>query len=257
MLIFNIEGDIILLRKNINRDETNMNSNISKHVYLIPNNNCYKIQIKIWNYTHQIWHLIPIGFYKTKVRALIIIDDLIQNNKYLEIEEHHNNPKKYKIQIDCPNIPGVYRITNNINKKSYIGSSLKLRNRISIHFNNQQQRFISQDMQIFGNHNFSYEILYSENSRRDYLFLKEYENIIKYDTFIPFGYNVLTPSHCQINYINLAAKAKAVGMSDIGDSLMNLFVNNLDKDMCYLEKLVFKIQVNNILSEILRDSSGI
>lgn len=81
---------------------------------------------------------------------------------------------------------GIYKITNLINNKSYIGQSIDIKRRWSEHRARRGTNPIYKDMEEFGLDNFSFEIL--EECQQDKLDEREIYWIQKYDTYYN-GYN--------------------------------------------------------------------
>ena len=80
---------------------------------------------------------------------------------------------------------GIYKITNKLNDKSYIGQSVHCGKRLDEHYRGSQ--FIDEIIQMEGINNFSFEIL-KEVSREELSYWEDYY-IIKYNTMFPNGYN--------------------------------------------------------------------
>ena len=87
----------------------------------------------------------------------------------------------------------VYKITNNVNNKSYIGITNNYKKRWSNEKSNPKdpvrQQVITKAISKYGKENFTFEILYS-NLTIEEACQKEQELIQKYNTLIPEGYNV-------------------------------------------------------------------
>lgn len=81
---------------------------------------------------------------------------------------------------------GIYKITNNILNKSYIGKSIHIEQRWKEHKNNKGNKDLYEDFLKFGLINFSFEIL--EECEKDKLNEKEKYYIDYYDTY-ENGYN--------------------------------------------------------------------
>lgn len=81
---------------------------------------------------------------------------------------------------------GIYKITNKINGKSYIGQSIDCFKRLEQHFKGSSQ-FIDEVIQIEGVENFIFEIL--KQTEEESLSYWEDYYIIKYNTMFPNGYN--------------------------------------------------------------------
>lgn len=82
----------------------------------------------------------------------------------------------------------IYKITNLINNKSYIGQTNNFQGRMWCH-NNRNTLLIDKAIQKYGAQNFKYEILFSNVDVKD-IDQKEQECILEYNTLAPHGYNV-------------------------------------------------------------------
>ena len=80
---------------------------------------------------------------------------------------------------------GIYKITNKLTQKSYIGQSIHCGKRLDEHSKGSQ--LIDQIIQIEGIENFQFEILKTCESA-DLSYWEDYY-IIKYNTMYPNGYN--------------------------------------------------------------------
>lgn len=80
---------------------------------------------------------------------------------------------------------GIYKITNKLSGKSYIGQSIHCGKRFDEHCEGNQ--FIDQVIQIEGKENFTFEIL-KETSQNELSLWEDYY-IMKYNTMFPNGYN--------------------------------------------------------------------
>lgn len=81
---------------------------------------------------------------------------------------------------------GIYKITNKLNGKSYIGQSIHCGERFEQHCHGKKQ-FIDETIQLEGKENFTFELL--EECKKDQLNEKEDYYIKKYNTMFPNGYN--------------------------------------------------------------------
>lgn len=81
---------------------------------------------------------------------------------------------------------GIYKITNRLNGKSYIGQSIHCGKRLDEHCKGELQ-FIDNAIQVDGIENFTFEIL--KETDKDNLSYWEDYYIIKYNTMFPNGYN--------------------------------------------------------------------
>lgn len=80
---------------------------------------------------------------------------------------------------------GIYRITNKLNGKSYVGQSIHCGKRLDEHSKGNQ--LIDEIIQLEGIENFNFEIL-KEVERNELNYWEDYF-IIKYETMFPSGYN--------------------------------------------------------------------
>lgn len=89
-------------------------------------------------------------------------------------------------------ICGIYKITNKINGKPYIGQSVSINNRWSVHKATKDNYLIHRALQKYGRNNFSFEIL--EECSEQELDEKEIYYIAKYNSCIyaenGYGYNL-------------------------------------------------------------------
>ena len=98
---------------------------------------------------------------------------------------------------------GIYKYTNKINNKSYIGQSKDINKRYKEHLNNKASKNFDQILQKEGIENFTFEIL--ELCKEEDLNKKENEYILKYDS-INNGYNIKNaPS---VNYVSFLKTKK-------------------------------------------------
>lgn len=88
-------------------------------------------------------------------------------------------------------MPRIYKITNTINDKSYVGvTKTSLEKRMSSHkaeANMGNKKDLYSDMRLYGIINFSYELL--EECEEEIMFERERFYIQKFKTIIPDGYN--------------------------------------------------------------------
>ena len=81
---------------------------------------------------------------------------------------------------------GIYKITNKLNGKSYIGQSVHCCERLEQHLKGDSQ-FIDSVIQVDGIENFTFEIL-KQTNKENLSYWEDYY-IMKYDTMFPKGYN--------------------------------------------------------------------
>lgn len=84
----------------------------------------------------------------------------------------------------------IYRILNKCNTKQYIGLTARSVNKRFKEHCRDKRRLLSRAVRSDGIQNFVYEVLDQVASYKEALF-KEKENIIKYNTIAPNGYNML------------------------------------------------------------------
>ena len=87
---------------------------------------------------------------------------------------------------------GIYKITNTINNKSYIGQSINIHTRYNHHFsesnNSRLHMAIAKAVRKYGKEYFSFDIL--ENCDREHLDERERYYVELYNTVAPSGYNL-------------------------------------------------------------------
>lgn len=83
---------------------------------------------------------------------------------------------------------GIYKITNKLNNKSYIGQSIHCGKRLDEHCKGNQ--LIDEIIQLEGIENFTFEIMkqVKEEEKKELSYWEDYY-IIKYNTLFPNGYN--------------------------------------------------------------------
>lgn len=116
--------------------------------------------------------------------------------------------------MEIPQKPGIYKLINKINNKSYVGKSNNLRERIGIHRNSsrrlQNDCYIKRSIIKYGWENFEVSILHIQDIYNNEKLLKiEAEFIKKLNTLAPNGYNILASStDCSGYHHTDAAKQK-------------------------------------------------
>ena len=88
---------------------------------------------------------------------------------------------------------GIYKITNKLNNKVYIGQSIHIYRRWSEHCQPSTTSLIGKAIQKYGKENFIFEIL-EEVSNVNTLTQKESEYIKLYNSITPNGYNIIEES---------------------------------------------------------------
>lgn len=90
--------------------------------------------------------------------------------------------------MNIQKLPGIYKITNNVNGKSYIGQSKDVYERLKAHKRKSRVLAINKAIQKYGLNSFTFEVvIYCETFELD-----EYERkiIMLYNTISPNGYNI-------------------------------------------------------------------
>lgn len=87
---------------------------------------------------------------------------------------------------------GIYKITNLLNNKNYIGQSVHIERRWQEHLSPSADSVIAQALKKYGKENFSFEVL-EEVDLKDIDTLDDLEEmyISLYDSIIPNGYNIM------------------------------------------------------------------
>lgn len=92
---------------------------------------------------------------------------------------------------------GIYKITNLINNKHYIGQSVHIEKRWQEHCRPSADSLIAKAIQTYGKDNFTFEIL-EECSIKE-LDKLEYKYIELYNSLIPNGYNIVLTNEQNIH----------------------------------------------------------
>lgn len=116
---------------------------------------------------------------------------------------------------------GIYKITNLINEKSYIGQSIHIEKRWEEHCRDSSESLISQAIKKYGRKNFSFSIL--EEAEKEELNDLEKEYILIFDSVVPNGYNILTGSDSNYtSFTKYDSKIFEDIISDIKNSSLTL-----------------------------------
>lgn len=94
---------------------------------------------------------------------------------------------------------GIYKITNLINEKVYIGQSIHIERRWQEHCQPSSRSLIGRAIKKYGKENFSFQIL--EECREEQLDKLEEEYISKYNSVVPNGYNIETASKGKTSFV--------------------------------------------------------
>lgn len=129
---------------------------------------------------------------RLKMTETAIIEEAIE--RYIDVKDAEIS-FSWGMKTTEP-VCGIYKITNSINGKSYIGKSINIRQRIANHFSTGQYNngnfhmpHFFEDLKKYNRSDFDVEILEVCTDEED-LKIKEEYYIKKYKTYTPeFGYN--------------------------------------------------------------------
>lgn len=130
---------------------------------------------------------------------------------------------------------GIYKITNLINNKCYIGQSIHIERRWTEHCFPSKTSKISLAIQEFGKENFNFEIL--EECSIQELDKKEAYWIQYYNSLTPNGYNVVDNTNSEITHYNFYDK-------EIIDNIINDILNTSLSFLDISKK--YNINISNI-----------
>lgn len=94
---------------------------------------------------------------------------------------------------------GIYKITNLINKKIYIGQSIHIERRWQEHCQPSSRSLIGKAIQKYGKEHFTFQIL--EECREEQLDDLEEKYIFKYNSIVPNGYNIETAAKGKTSFV--------------------------------------------------------
>lgn len=135
---------------------------------------------------------------------------------------------------------GIYKITNLINNKCYIGQSVHIERRWTEHCFPSKTSKISLAIQEFGKENFNFEIL--EECSIQELDKKEAYWIQYYNSLIPNGYNVVDNTNSEITHYNFYNKEI---IDNIINDILNTSLNFLDISKKYNINISNISRINN------------
>lgn len=127
---------------------------------------------------------------------------------------------------------GIYKITNLINGKNYIGQSIHIEQRWLEHCRNSTKSLISQAIKKYGKENFSFQIL--EECNQNDLNKKESFYIQQYNSISPNGYNIVLEFESQNQiFLNYSPKILLDILNDIENTSLSFkeIANKYDLDL--------------------------
>ena len=111
---------------------------------------------------------------------------------------------------------GIYKITNLINNKIYIGQSVHIERRWYEHCQPSAKSLIAKAIQKYGKENFSFEVL--EECSTEELNQKEEQYIHIYNSITPNGYNIMDWVEGKVTYFNIDKETLNSLFNDIKNS---------------------------------------
>lgn len=138
-------------------------------------------------------------------------------------------------------IYSIYKLTNNVNQKIYIGFTKNFKARINKHkFSTKtNSNILYRAIRKYGWDNFKFQIIYQSLYLNYTLRFMENYFIKEYNSIIPFGYNMTYGGEGSIGYIPNQETRKLMSLAKIGKpSLLKGIKQNED----HLNKLILKRQ---------------
>jgi len=125
-------------------------------------------------------------------------------------------------------VAGVYIIRNIINGKYYAGESLNLYDRIS-HHKIQKNQVIHKAIKKYGIDNFEIYIEYLPDFKKEDLLLLEEQLIVKFNSMVPNGYNVISKGASRKEYRHSKEAKEKIRQSRLGKKLSETSKEKLSK----------------------------
>lgn len=112
---------------------------------------------------------------------------------------------------NIPNTPGIYKITNTINNKCYIGMSIRLKTRFKRHLKelkdgSHPNKYLCRAFNKYGIENFDIEVLEQFNTITQKELLKNEIKYIKYYNSLENGYNMMLDNSTHFKKLNKTEK---------------------------------------------------
>ena len=111
---------------------------------------------------------------------------------------------------------GIYKITNLINGKSYVGQSVHIERRWMEHCLPSTKSLIAKAIQKYGRENFTFQVL--EECPQDLLDKKEEYYINHHNTVVPNGYNIMDWVDGKVTYFTIDKEILSNIFNDIQNS---------------------------------------
>lgn len=126
---------------------------------------------------------------------------------------------------------GIYKIQNLKNGKIYIGQSIHIEKRWQEHCRLSTKSLISNAIKEYGKDNFSFQIL-EECLEKD-LDKKEQEYIIKYNSIVPQGYNII-----------LTSSERSQNFSNYDKEIFNEIIKDIKEDILSFKDIAKKYELD-------------
>lgn len=124
--------------------------------------------------------------------------------------------------MNISNQGGVYKITNRINKKIYIGSTSDLNKRKRVHFNTlnkntHRNKHLQNSFNKYGEENFTFEVI--EVCDKTYLLEREQYYIDLFNSYNPkIGYNIVSKAGNMLGFRHSEETKKKISNANSGEN---------------------------------------
>ena len=151
---------------------------------------------------------------------------------------------------------GIYKITNLINEKVYIGQSIHIERRWQEHCQPSSRSLIGKAIQKYGKEHFTFQVL--EECAEEQLDELEEKYISEYDSVVPNGYNIETASKGKTSFVFYDKDIFADIVKDIVSSDLTLIAIAEKYDLS--RRTIYRINQGEVHHDInktypLRDST--
>ena len=132
----------------------------------------------------------------------------------------------------------IYKITNTVNGKSYIGKTIHdaEKTRIRDHLAGRGNLLIARAIEKYGKSAFTYELLH-DGIIPEFLDALEIEAIAKFDTIVPRGYNLTTGGGGVLGFSHSEEACKKIGDAHRGKSTWNKGLRGITFSKEHCEKI--------------------